>query len=61
MSGKHSKFDVEYALRGIEKPVGVAGFQLTREIPDKLKNSLPDAAKLEEKIMFELGLNHSKD
>jgi predicted nuclease of restriction endonuclease-like (RecB) superfamily len=57
LCGEHSRFDVEYALRGIDKPVGVAGYQLTREVPEKLKNALPDAAQLEEKIQFELGLD----
>ncbi|HEL8434600.1 TPA: DUF1016 family protein, partial [Legionella pneumophila] len=56
--GDHSKFDVEYALRGIDKPVGVAGYQLTRDIPKQLRDALPDADQLEEKIMFELGLDN---
>jgi hypothetical protein len=54
--GEHSRFDVEYALRGINKPVGVAGYQLTRDIPEKLKYALPDPSQLEEKIQIELGL-----
>lgn len=57
LCGEHSKFDVEYALRGIDKPVGIAGYQLTRDVPEKLRNSLPDASQLEEKIMFELGVD----
>jgi predicted nuclease of restriction endonuclease-like (RecB) superfamily len=57
LCGDHSRFDVEYALRGIDKPVGVAGYQLTRDIPKKLKDALPDAAQLEEKIRFELGVS----
>ncbi|MES2204399.1 MAG: PDDEXK nuclease domain-containing protein [Pseudomonadota bacterium] len=56
LCGEHSKFDVEYALRGIDKPVGVAGYQLTRDLPEKLKGVLPNADELEEKILFELGL-----
>ena len=58
LCGEHSKFDVEYALRGIDKPVGVAGYQLTRDIPEKLKGALPDADKLEERIMLELGIDN---
>lgn len=57
LCGEHSKFDVEYALRGIDKPVGVAGYQLTKDIPDKLKGALPDADTLEARIMLELGLD----
>ena len=59
LCGEHNKFDVEYALRGIDKPMGVAGFQLTREIPEKLRDALPDPKKLEEKILFELGIDES--
>ena len=57
LCGEKSKFDVEYALRGINKPVGVAGYELTRDIPEKLKGSLPDPEQLEKKILFELGLD----
>ena len=57
LCGEHTKFDVEYALRGIDKPVGVAGYQLTRDLPEKLKDALPSADELEEKILFELGLD----
>lgn len=54
-----SKFDVEYSLRGIDKPVGVAGYELTRDIPARLKDSLPAPEELEEKILFELGLDEN--
>ncbi len=59
LCGEHSRFDVEYAVRGIDKPVGVAGYQLTRDVPEKLKGILPEATKLEEKIQFELGLHET--
>lgn len=55
LCGDHSHFDVEYALRGIDKPVGVAGYQLTREIPEQLKGSLPNADQIEEKLLQDLG------
>lgn len=58
--GEHKKFDVEYALRGIDKPIGVAGYQLTRDLPEKLKGLLPNADELEEKILFELGVEEFK-
>lgn len=57
LCSERSRFDVEYALRGIDKPVGVAGYELTHEIPEKLKDSLPSPEELEEKILFELGLD----
>ena len=52
---------VEYALRGIDKPIGVAGYELTRELPEKLKNVLPDPKELEEKILFELGVDEQNN
>lgn len=58
LCGEKSRFDVEYALRGIDKPVGVAEYKLTRDIPEKLKDSLPDPEQLEEKILFELGMEN---
>jgi predicted nuclease of restriction endonuclease-like (RecB) superfamily len=57
LCGERRQFDVEYALRGIDKPIGVAGYELTRELPAKLKNVLPDPKELEEKILFELGID----
>ena len=50
---------MEYSLRGIDKPVGVAGYELTRDIPARLKDSLPAPEELEEKILFELGLDEN--
>ena len=54
-----SKFYVEYFLSGIDKPVEVAGYELTRNIPEKLKDSLPAPEELEEKILFELSLDEN--
>lgn len=46
--------EVEYALRGIKKPVGVAEYQLTGKLPKMLAGKLPDAAVLKQEIMKEL-------
>jgi len=40
----------EYALRDLKKPIGVAGYQLTRMLPKKLKTSLPTIAELEAEL-----------
>jgi predicted nuclease of restriction endonuclease-like (RecB) superfamily len=37
---------VEYAIEGINKPMGVSQFKLTEDLPDKLKQYLPTAADL---------------
>lgn len=54
------KFVAEYALKGIEKPIGVSEYQLTKAIPDKLKTSLPTVQEIEAELnQFELNENNS--
>ncbi|HOX51204.1 MAG TPA: PDDEXK nuclease domain-containing protein [Fibrobacteria bacterium] len=43
-------FEVEYALRGIEKPMGVSEFQLTSKLPRDLKKHLPGPDRFLEAI-----------
>jgi predicted nuclease of restriction endonuclease-like (RecB) superfamily len=45
---------VEYALRNIKKPVGIAKYYLTRKLPAKLLKQLPSPAVIEDKLR-ELG------
>ena len=40
----------EYALRGIQKPIGVSEYELTRALPDNLKSSLPSIEELEAEL-----------
>lgn len=47
---------VEYALRNIQKPIGVAQYYLTRELPSDLSRVLPSAEELEREIEAELNL-----
>jgi len=47
---------VEYALRGVKKPVGVAEYYLTKKLPKALKGKLPDAKSLKLPIQAELKL-----
>ncbi len=54
-------FEVEYALRGIEKPVGVSGYELTRKLPPELRNKLPAPELLEERIRKEMGDSEASD
>jgi predicted nuclease of restriction endonuclease-like (RecB) superfamily len=42
-----SKVIAEYALKGIEKPIGVSEYQLTKAIPEKLQTGLPTIAEIE--------------
>jgi predicted nuclease of restriction endonuclease-like (RecB) superfamily len=41
---------VEYSLRGATKPIGVAEYRLTDELPRQLKGSLPTPAELEQEL-----------
>lgn len=54
LCSERDRFEVEYALRGIDKPVGVSQFKLTKELPKELRNKLPDPKNLEEELMKEL-------
>jgi len=47
---KKKKIDVEYALRDINKPIGVSEYRLTDAIPDDFKPQLPSVKEIEEKL-----------
>ncbi len=49
-----NRVEVEYALRGIDKPVGVAEYTLTHDLPKELAGKLPDAKQIEAEILREL-------
>lgn len=49
------RVDVEYALRSINKPVGVAEYTLTKELPQELAGKLPNARQIEAEILREIG------
>lgn len=40
----------EYALRDLNKPIGVSGFQVTEALPAELKGSLPTVEELESEL-----------
>jgi len=41
---------VEYALKNINSPIGVSEYQLTHELPDTLKSSLPSIEDIEAEL-----------
>lgn len=45
-----NKLVAEYALKGINKPIGVSEYQLTKAIPDDLKISLPTIEEIEAEL-----------
>ncbi len=44
------KIDVEYALRDLNKPIGVSAFELSKAIPENLKTQLPTVEEMEHKL-----------
>jgi predicted nuclease of restriction endonuclease-like (RecB) superfamily len=46
---------VEYALRDVNKPMGVAAYHLTKKVPDELAKNLPSEAELKQ-ILQEINL-----
>lgn len=56
LCGDRDRFEVEYALRGVNKPIGVAEYTLTQKLPKELANKLPDPKFLEAEIKRELAL-----
>jgi len=55
LCAERDHIDVEYTLRGINKPIGVAEFRLTKDLPDELTEKLPNAQKIRSEILRELG------
>lgn len=44
----------EYALRGINKPIGVSDYELTQALPKELASSLPTIEEIEAELSLEL-------
>jgi predicted nuclease of restriction endonuclease-like (RecB) superfamily len=40
----------EYALKGIDKPIGVSEYQLTKSLPQELRSSLPSVEEIEAEL-----------
>ncbi len=55
LCSERDRFDVEYTLHGINKPMGVSEFRLSKQLPKELSNKLPSAKELEDEILKELG------
>ena len=47
---ERNKVVAEYALRGINKPIGVSEYTLTEKIPAKLKGKLPTIKEIENEL-----------
>ena len=58
---RKKKFTVEYALRDVNKPIGVSGYevQIIESLPDNLKGSLPTVEEIEQE--FEKDSSNDQD
>jgi len=52
---------VEYALRDMSKPIGLAEYKLTDALPDNLKTALPTIAELEAELSKDLAPTKTND
>ena len=50
---QQNRLVAEYALSGIDKPIGVAEYQLLRDLPPMLEQSLPSIADIEAELAGE--------
>ena len=44
----------EYALRGMNKPIGISEYELTRALPEELKSALPTIEEIEAELSADL-------
>ena len=51
---KKNQIEVEYALRGISQPIGVAEYQLSRAVPENIKSQLPTVEDIEKELTISL-------
>ena len=52
---QQNRLVAEYALSGIEKPIGVAEYQLLRDLPEMLGRNLPSIAEIEAELAGDVG------
>lgn len=55
------KLIAEYALKGIETPIGVSQYQLEKALPTEFKGKLPSIEQLETELARELDIQEGKE
>lgn len=51
LCAEKDNIDVEYALRGMNKPMGVSEYRLTKDLPLELKGALPSLEELKKEVI----------
>jgi hypothetical protein len=47
---QHNRVLAEYTLRGMDNPIGVSSYELTRALPAELQTSLPSIEQIEREL-----------
>lgn len=55
-----NKIVAEYALRGMDKSIGISAYQLTRALPKKLQSALPSIEQIEAELSAKPATNRPK-
>ncbi len=50
----------EYTLRGVDKPIGISEYELTRALPPNLKSALPTVEEIEAELTDSASIHPSK-
>lgn len=50
LCNEKNKVKAEYALKDINKPIGISEYELIKAIPEDLKSNLPTVEEIEEEI-----------
>lgn len=50
LCAEKENFEVEYAIKGFSKPMGVAEYKLTKELPSEFKGTLPTPQELKKEL-----------
>jgi len=61
LCAEKDSFEVEFSLKDFHKPIGVAEYQLTKELPDKLKGKLPSAIELKKHLKDKYGFENNEN
>jgi hypothetical protein len=61
LCAEKDSFEVEFSLKGFQKPIGVAEYQLTKELPYKLKGKLPSAIELSQYLKDKYGFENNEN
>ena len=61
LCAEKDNFEVEFSLKDFNKPIGVAEYQLTKELPDKLKGKLPSEIELKQYLKDKYGFENDND